>query len=288
MTSKLYFILLICISAVLGLCWYPLSRLVDMQIDSSQLLFFSFAAASVVTITCMALQVAQWRKNTLELLIIALTGGASLVLFHYALLQGNPIVAVSLFCIALIAAFFLDRLARGKNLIPTEFLTILSLLLVAITIIFLTSPLNLDWWLVLPVLAGIGFHRLILVNNVAHVEIPVLARLGAIFIASTWLVGMVLIFSPRSAIFPQENAALFSALYGAVILVPVMASIVLMLVKYNLVFLLLWATALLTGNLVGSIVYSGVVTFKGLLLPLILLLLSYGFQINLLKAQSIK
>lgn len=259
-----------------------------MQIDSSQLLFFSFSAASVVTITCLALQVSRWRKNTLELLIIALTGGASLVLFHYALLHGNPIVAVSLFCVALVATFFLDRLARGENLILTEFLTILSLLLVAVTISFLTSPLALDWSLLFPILAGIGFHRLILVNKDADVGIPVLARLGAIFIASTWLVGMVLIFSPRSAIFPQENAALFSALYGAVILVPVMASIVLMVVKYNLVFLLLWATTLLTGNLLGSIIYSGVVTFKGVLIPLTLLLLAYVFQINLLKAQSLK
>jgi len=281
MASNLKFISCILLSACLGLCWLPLSQLTNMQIESSQLLFFAFSAASLVTIGFMACQVEKWRHNTLDLLIFALTGGVSNVSLHYSLLHGNPIVVLSLFSLSMVAALFLVRLAKGQNLVATEFITVLALLLVAIsTLMTLNSSLKFHWSQVLAVLAAAGFYRLFTLNGQKMSQIPIVSKLSALFIASTWLVGMVLIFSPRSASFPQEHATLYSALYGTILLVPIVASIIYIFSKNNFMILLLWITVLLSANLIGLYLYQG----NGLVWPLLLLIPAYIIQVMRFKA----
>jgi len=287
MTRKLKFTLLMFLSAGLGLCWYPLLQLGTMQIENSQLLFYSFAAASVLTVSFMALQVEQWRKRALELLIFALIGGVSNVSLHYSLLQGDPIVALSLFCVAIIVSLFLERVVKAKALAISEFLVILSLFMVVALTLLAKLPLKIEWSLLLAVISGLGFHGLYVFNNQAPTAIPIMSRAAAFFIASTWLVGMVLIFSPRSGSFPQENAALFSALYGAVILLPIMMSVMFVLAQNSLALLLLWVTLILSCNLIGG-AYAGTSTLYELWLPTFFLLLALGIQLTLIKGQEAK
>ena len=287
MTSNLKFIISVFLSAVLGLVWYPLLQLKSMQIESSQLLFFAFLAASLLTVTFMARQVEKWRNNTLELLIFALTGGVSNGLLHYSLLFGNPIVVLSLFCISMVASLFLTRLSKGHNLDTGEFATILCLLLMAFSILMaVDSPLTFHWSQILAMLAGAGFYRLFMLNEQSVCQIPILSKLAAMFIASTWLVGIVLIFSPRSASFSQENASFYSVLYGAMILTPVVASVIYILAKNSLTTLLLWTTALLGVNLIGLLLHQGVGSLSGLLWPCLLLVLACIIQLMRYQTSS--
>ena len=258
-----------------------------MQIESSQLLFFAFSAASLLTVSFLARQVESWRHSTLELLIFALTGGVSTVLIHYSLLHGNPIVVISLFCMTLSVSFFLVRLGKGQNLAAGEFITILAVLLVAVsTLMVISNELVLHWSQLLAVLAGLGFYRLWLLNGQARSEIPIMSKLAALLIASTWLVGMVLIFSTRSTSFPLENAALFSILYGLVILGPIIASVIFILSEDNFKTFYLWVTVLLSANFIGVIFHGGTEFGSTLVWPALLLLLAYIVQVARYKVSS--
>ena len=258
-----------------------------MQIESSQLLFFAFSAASLLTVSFLARQVESWRHSTLELLIFALTGGVSTVLIHYSLLHGNPIVVISLFCMTLSVSFFLVRLGKGQNLAAGEFITILAVLLVAVsTLMVISNELVLHWSQLLAVLAGLGFYRLWLLNGHARSEIPIMSKLAALLIASTWLVGMVLIFSTRSTSFPLENAALFSILYGLVILGPIIASVIFILSEDNFKTFYLWVTVLLSANFIGVIFHGGTEFGSALVWPALLLLLAYIVQVARYKVSS--
>ena len=115
MTSKLKVIISVCLSAGLGICWYPLSKLEGMQVESSQLLFFAFSAASLLTAPLMAFQVKTWRTSTLELLVFGLVGGISNAVFHYSLLGEFPVTALSLFCMAVVCSLFLDRIIKNDE-----------------------------------------------------------------------------------------------------------------------------------------------------------------------------
>lgn len=269
------------------MCWYPLEKLESMRIVSSQLLFFAFSTASIFTVPFMAYQVEKWRNKTLELLVFGLTAGVSNVLLHYSLLHGNPIVAVAIFCMAIIASLFLDRLARGVNLATSEFLVVLSLVMItALTLLAISDLLMLSPSQLLAVLAGIGFYRLSLLNAGSKKGIPIMSRVAAVFLASTWLVGMVLIFSPHSTSFPQENSALFSALYGAIILMPIIAAVVCILTEYKSQNLLLWVTLLLSVNFIGLIFYFDTTSTLILVAPLSLLTLACALTVAQWKVLS--
>ena len=255
MTSKLRVIISVCLSAGLGICWYPLSKLEGMQVESSQLLFFAFSAASLLTAPIMALQVKTWRTNTLELLIFGLVGGISSAIFHYSLLGEFPVTALSLFSMAAVGSLFLDRVIKGEEIAAKDFLTLLSLILAALLILLAVDGPKLYWSQLLAIIAGVGFHRLMLLNTDPSSNIPIMSRVAAVFIASTWLVGMVLIFTPRSNNFPLENASLFSALYGAIILLPIIFSIVFIVIRKQFSEFLFWITLLLALNLIIGIIY---------------------------------
>ena len=287
MTSNFKFITSLCLSAGLGLCWYPLARIENLQIESSQLLFFAFSTASLLTVVFMARQVERWRHSPLELLIFALTGGISTVLIHYSLLHGNPIAVISLFCMTVGVASFLFRLAKGQNLAAREFITILAVVLVAFSnLMVISDVLVFHWSLIVAILAGVGFYGLWLLNRYTGGEIPIMSKLSALFIASTWLVGMILIFSTRSTSLPQEDAAFYSILYGAVILVPIMASVVFILVKDNFLTIYLWITMLLSANLTSIYIHLGRESIGLLVWPSFLLLSAYIIQLMIYKTLS--
>lgn len=270
---------MICLSAALGLCWYPLSKLESMQMETSQLLFFAFSSGALITSPFMAFQVKKWRTKTLELLIFGLVGGVSVAILHYSLLDDFPIAALSLFAMSAVGSLFYDRLKKSEPIGIGEFMTMLSLLLAALLIVLSMDGLKFDWTKVLAVFSGIGFYRLILLNEGSSTSIPIISRVAAVFIASTWLVGMMLIFSPRSNNFPLENAAFFSALYGVVILLPIIFSIVFVLIKNQFSTLLFWITLMLAFTLLGAIAYSNVTSLNVMIWVSLLLILGCGVKL---------
>ncbi|MGB1310333.1 MAG: hypothetical protein ACPG47_03940 [Leucothrix sp.] len=277
MTNKYKCIASICLSACLALCGYPLTVIQGMQLEHSHLLFFAFAAASLLMVVLMARQADRWRKKTPELLIYGLTAGVSTVLLHYSFLLGRPVAVVATFSTAVVVALFLDRLGKGENLVAIEFSMILSLLMLAISTLFILSEFLVgQWWPLLAILAGIGFYRLSLLGR-AQDDIPVLSRVAALFVVSTWLVGMVLIFSPHSTTFPEENATVYSALYGLLILVPIMVSLVFILMNQNRQTLLLWLALLLSVNFI-SMLFDLKMTVVQSLWLLALIMLAQGIQ----------
>ena len=254
-----------------------------MQVESSQLLFFAFSAASLITAPVMAFQVKKWRTKTLELLVFGLVGGVSNAILHYSLLNNFPIAVLSLFGMAAVGSFFVSRLMKSEPVAFGEFLTILSILLAAIFMMLETNGLKLQWSQLLAILAGVGFHRLVLINEGSNTDIPILSRVAAIFIASTWFVGMMLIFSPRANSFPLENAALFSALYGLIILLPIIFSIVFILTRKQFSVFLFWVTLLLGFNLAGVLAYLNIDLFNPMLWLSMLLILGCGIRLVLGK-----
>ena len=280
MISKLKFIISICLSASLGLCWYPLVKLEAMHVDSSQLLFFAFSAASILTVPFLAFQVGQWRTRTLELLVFGLVGGISTGLLHYAFLNENPVPVASLFLGAAVAALFFDRLSKGAAIKAGDFLIMLSLTLVTVLILLtFREQLTFKWAQLLAVLAGVGFHQLMVLNKPPETGIPLMSKVAAVFLASTWLVGIMLIFSPRSTSFPEENYALYCALYGGVLLLPMVISLVHVLVNKQLNVFFMWVTLLLGSNLAGALIYSNLSINSPVLWLFLVLVLICGIQL---------
>ena len=287
MTSKLKVIISVCLSAGLGICWYPLSKLEGMQVESSQLLFFAFSAASLLTAPLMAFQVKTWRTSTLELLVFGLVGGISSAIFHYSLLGEFPVTALSLFCMAVVCSLFLDRIIKNDEMAFKDFLTLLSLILAALLILLADSP-KLYWSQLLAIMAGVGFHRLMLLNNDSSSNIPIMSRVAAVFIASTWLVGMVLIFTPRSNNFPLENASLFSALYGVIILLPIVFSIIFIVIRKQFGEFLFWITLLLSLNLVMGVIFFNVSEGNVMAWGALLLVVGCGLRLTLGEKSFLK
>ena len=143
MTSNLKVIISICLSAGLGICWYPLSKLEGMQVESSQLLFFAFSAASLLTTPFMAFQVKTWRTKTLELLVFGLVGGISNAIFHYSLLGEFPVTVLSLFCMGAVGSLFLAKIMKGEPIPFRDFLIMLSLMLASLFMLLAMDGLRI-------------------------------------------------------------------------------------------------------------------------------------------------
>ena len=250
-----------------------------MQVESSQLLFFAFSAASLLTAPFMAFQVKTWRTKTLELLVFGLVGGISIAIFHYSLLGEFPVTTLSLFCMTAVGSLFLDWVMKSEHIAVRDFLMLLSLIIAALFILLAVDGLKFSWGQLLAILAGAGVHRLMLLSNGTSSAIPLMSRVAAVFIASTWLVGMVLIFTPRSNNFPLENGSLFSALYGVIILLPIIFSIVFIVVRRQFSEFLLWITLLLGLNLIVGIIYFNVLTINVMAWFALLLLLGSGLRL---------
>jgi hypothetical protein len=154
-----------------------------------------------------------------------------------------------------VGSLFLARIMNGEPIPFRDFLIMLSLMLASLFMLLAMDGLRIYWSHIFSIFAGVGVHRLMLLSHDASSQIPIQSRVAAVFIASTWLVGMVLIFTPRSNNFPLENASLFSALYGLIFLLPIMFSIVFIVIRKQFREFLLWITLLLGINLVIGVIH---------------------------------
>lgn len=246
MTSRIIFISCFVVAVGYSLCWYPLQYLKAMQIGSPQLLFYAFSSASLCTIPWLALQVKEWRGHTESLLAVGLSGAVMLTFLNFSLLSGDPLSAISIFCLVIAIILLLKRALSQQSLIITEFMALLVVIVVSLVILFgLDDKLSFHWTQLTSALAGIACYLFFRYHG-SSPAIPLTSKLSAIFICSTWLVGMVMIFSPRLVSFPQENAVLISVLYGVLCLIPILLSMLRIFLKQQEMNMQLWSMLVLS------------------------------------------
>lgn len=245
MTNRIIFIGWFAVAVGFALCWYPLKYLKGMQMGSPQLLFYAFSSASLCTIPWLGNQVKLWQGHTDSLLAVGLSGSVVLTFLNFSLLGGEPLSVVSIFCLTLTAILLLKGVLSNQQLGVTEFLILLTNLLVSLVVLFvLQSTSQFHWSQFTAVLAGISCYKFFRYHS-SSLAVPLASKLSAIFICSTWLVGMVIIFSPRLVSFPQENAVLISVLYGVLCLVPVLLAVLRVFQEQPERYLLLWVVLVL-------------------------------------------
>jgi len=257
MTNKLIFIGSLILAVGLALCWYPLKVVSETQIGSAQLLFFAFAAASLCTLPWLAYQVKSWRGRSQSLLQVALSGSLSLTFLHFSLLYGEPLTVFGIFCLVPAVILFLRR-TLGKAALNIGELAVLMMVIVASMIILfgIKGGLNYQWNELGAVVAGAACFLLFMLHGKVT-DIPLGSKVAGIFICSTWLVGMAIIFSPRFINFPHDNAMSTSALYGALCLIPVVFSVLYILRDANTPHFLLWISLLLVISLISVALFKG-------------------------------
>ena len=226
MTNRITSVGWFLVAAVFALCWYPLKYLKGMQIGSPQLLFYAFASASLCTIPWLAYQAKEWRNQTESLLVFGITGSVMLTFLHFSIMGGEILGSISIFSLVVSSILLLKRVLSEQSIVFTEFLVLLVIAVASLLVFFglRTTVIAWHWSQLSAVIAGLSCY-LFYQKNGSNQSIPVASRLAAVFICSTWLVGMVIIFSPRFVSFPYENAVLISVLYGVLGLIPVLLAV---------------------------------------------------------------
>lgn len=246
MTNRISSVGWFVVAAAFALFWYPLKYLKGMQIGSSQLLFYAFASASICTIPWLAYQVKAWRNQTEPLLMIGITGAVMLAFLNFSILSGDVLSSISIFSLVISSILLLKRVLSEQALVFIEFLFLLVVAVSSLLVLFGlgASSRGLHWSQFAAIIAGISCYFFFKKHSQSS-EVPIASKLAAVFICSTWIVGMVIIFSPRFVSFPYENAVLFSVLYGVVGLVPVAIAVLKILSAPEENNLLIWVVSVL-------------------------------------------
>lgn len=240
MVKKTLPIGLLILAVGFGLLWYPLRQLKGMQMGSAQLLFYAFASASVFTAPWLAYQVKQWRAKSQSLFLIGFSGALAFTLLFFALLSGDPLAVMSLFCLMPAAILLVTKLLSHQALGMRAFLGLLLIVLVSLSAFFSSSKgIRLHWSELSAMIAGLAFYSCYRFQQ-SNADLPVLSQLSAIMVCSTWVSGMVIIFSPRMVSFPQDYAALLSVLFGLFCINSVIGALLFILSKYYENALLAW------------------------------------------------
>ena len=245
MTNRIIFIGWFFIAVGFALYWYPLKYLTDMQIGSPQLLFYAFSSASLCTIPWLGCQVKQWRGHAESLLAVGLSGSVMLTFLNFSLVSGDPLSVIGIFCLTLAAILLLKRVLSQQPIIFVEYFVLLLVLITSLVVLFvLRETTHFHWTQLTSVLAGASCYLFFKYHS-SNLNVPLASKLSATFICSTWLVGMVVIFSPRFVSFPQENAVFFSVLFGVLCLLPVLLSVLVIFLVQPEESLLLWLVLVL-------------------------------------------
>ncbi|PID45447.1 MAG: hypothetical protein CSB47_08570 [Proteobacteria bacterium] len=262
------------LAAGLAVCWYPLRQLSDMQIGNPQLLFFAFSSASLCTVPWLVYQMKQWRKDAPYLLGVGLSGAVMLTFFHFAILNGNPQTVIGLFCLVPAIIMLVSKLLAQEVLDFTRFLSLVLIIAACLlAVLTTTGGIRAYWTDFISLIAGIACYLFFKLQH-PTLKLPIMSRLSVILICSTWMVGMVIIFSPRVVSFPQENANLASVMYGIFCVIPVLLALLHVLSDKKEKHLLLWLALSLGVGVVGSVIAAGKLMMFSHWAPLILLLLS--------------
>lgn len=257
MTNRKIFIAWLTLAIGLALSWYPLKQLKDLQIGSPQLLFYAFASASLCTAPWLAYQVRSWRAETQALLSIGLSGACMVTFLHFSLLNGSAESVFSIFSLVPTTIFLLKSVLSEEPFHVGEFSIFVMVIIACFTVLFnAKNGFNSQWMMVTSLLAGLFCYVLFMLQS-RNTALPLASKLSAVFICSTWLVGMVIIFSTKFVSFPQENAVLASILYGIFCLTPVLLAVLKIMTHCRRSDLLIWLALTLLVSVVSLRLIEG-------------------------------
>ena len=253
MMSKVVVSCALVLSSLLALCWYPLSVISKTHLVDTQILFYAFASAALLSLPFLFKQASRWRPHAPLLVCFAIISSLANTLLQYSLLAGDSFVVISVFCITLSCLLFFFK--TESNMTATLFIA-LSIVVAAIMMLFLFGGgMKYHWTEWGAVIIALLFFGLLRLEQHSKV-IPLGSKLAASLLGSTWLVGMITIFSERFSSYMQDNAVGFSVIYGSLFMMPIMAAVLYVLSIKRSGYVWLWLSLLLSVNLVDRFLGS--------------------------------
>lgn len=275
MTTKITIASLVLIALWLASSWYPIKYLSDMRLGSTQLVFFAFIVATLVTVPWLFLQVRQWISQSKALILIAIGGGVANTLLHLAVLNGEVLRVLPAFSTVLMILLLLSQTFFSVEPKLSRSLTLTSLVLIAgIGMRSLSGFSGIQSNEILAGLAGAGFYLALTVSTKSGKQLPLISKVSAIMVCSTWFVGMIIIFSSHISSFPEQYAITLSGVYGLMYLLPSIFMLCWLALNYEIRHLIFCFSLLLAFHLAELILLDQLgVSQKGVFIFAILLLL---------------
>lgn len=286
MTTKITIASLVLIALWLASSWYPIKYLSDMRLGSTQLVFFAFIAATLVTVPWLFLQVRQWITQSKSLILIAIGGGVANTLLHLAVLNGELLRVLPAFSAVLMSLLLLNQIFFSVEPKFSRSLTLASLVLVAgIGMRTLSGFGDIQSNEILAGLAGVGFYLALTISIKSGKQLPLISKVSAIMVCSTWFVGMIIIFSSHTSSFPAQYAITLSGVYGLMCLLPSVVVICWLALSYDTRYLIFCFSLLLAFHLAGLILLDQLLLSQGVLVILAILLVLAAWQLRPLANQ---
>ena len=286
MTTKITIASLVLIALWLASSWYPIKYLSDMRLGSTQLVFFAFIAATLVTVPWLFLQVRQWITQSKALILIAIGGGVANTLLHLAVLNGELLRVLPAFSAVLMSLLLLNQIFFSVEPKFSRSLTLASLALVAgIGMRTLSGFGDIQSNEILAGLAGVGFYLALTISIKSGKQLPLISKVSAIMVCSTWFVGMIIIFSSHTSSFPEQYAITLSGVYGLMCLLPSVVVICWLALSYDTRYLIFCFSLLLAFHLAGLILLDQLLLSQGVLVILAILLVLAAWQLRPLANQ---
>lgn len=257
-----------------------------MRLGSTQLVFFAFIAATLVTVPWLFLQVRQWITHSKALILIAIGGGVANTLLHLAVLNGELLRVLPAFSAVLMSLLLLNQIFFSVEPKFSRSLTLASLVLVAgIGMRTLSGFGDIQSNEVLAGLAGVGFYLASTISVKSGKQLPLISKVSAIMVCSTWFVGMIIIFSSHTSSFPEQYAITLSGVYGLMCLLPSVVVICWLALSYETRHLIFCFSLLLAFHLAGLILLDQLLLSQGVLVILAILLVLAVWQLRPLANQ---
>ena len=237
------------LASALALCWVPLGVISQTHLVDTQILFYAFSSAALITSPFLFIQASKWRPHVPAMVTFSLISALACTLLQYSLLAGNSLVTMSIFCITFSALVLFSKTESNilLELIVCVFVAVLAVAIFSLFGISLTG----EWTEWSALVVAVLIYILLRLHNYSSV-IPLGSKLAVSLIASTWLVGMVTIFSQRFSSYIQDNAISFSVAYGVLFLAPVTACVLYLLSNKRLSYIF-WSPLLLLLSILSFI-----------------------------------
>lgn len=252
-----------------------------MRLGSTQLVFFAFIVATLVTIPWLFLQVRQWISQSKALILIAIGGGGANTLLHLAVLNGELLRVLPAFSTVLMTLLLLNQVFFSVEPKLSRSVILISLVLIAgIGMRSLSGFGDIQSNEILAGLAGVGFYMALVVSTKNGKQLPLMGKVSAIMVCSTWFVGMMIIFSSHISSFPEQYAITLSGVYGLMYLLPSIVMICWLTLNYETRYLIFCYSVLLAFHLVGLILLDQLVLSQAVLIIFAILLLLACWQLR--------
>jgi hypothetical protein len=262
MMNKIIVSFALVLSSLLALCWYPLGIISKTHLVNTQILFYAFASAALLTVPLLFIQASRWRPQAPLLVCFAVISSLANTLLQYSLLEGDTLAVISVFCMVLSCLLLFSKTELN---ITFNYIVNLSVVLSAILMLFFLGEGLRDHWTEWASAAVALLFFLLLRLDKYMTTIPLGSKLSVSLIGSTWIIGMVTIFSERFSSYIQDNAVSFSIIYGLLCLMPITAATLYLLSSRRAGYILLWPSLMLVISLISVFLNKEVTILSALL-----------------------